>query len=287
MLLEFSCSNHKSIKDKIVFSLIAGSDNTFEEYLKVYDSFKVLRSAAIYGANGSGKSNFISALSFVCRLVATSINNQPGQGVFQARHKLSAPDTPSEYAIQFIHDEIRYAYGFSIVKNKIKNEYLYYFPKGKQVKIFERDGNNIKPGDRYKSDFELSTTILKDNRLFLSCAANYSNVKEIEGAFFFFAKEIVIYDPMLNNWTEYSISLMQENDQMKKLFVNILQALGTGIKDIRVKLEKVSLAEISNDNLFPAEIRNLIGNNDVNKVEAKVIYDDFYAKNHGKIIKSP
>jgi hypothetical protein len=34
-------------------------------------------------------------------LVSNSINHQPGQGVFQARHKLSAEETPSEYSIQF------------------------------------------------------------------------------------------------------------------------------------------------------------------------------------------
>lgn len=54
MLLEFKCSNHKSIKEKVVFSLIAGTDNTSEELLKKFDNFRVLRSAIIYGANGSG-----------------------------------------------------------------------------------------------------------------------------------------------------------------------------------------------------------------------------------------
>ncbi len=275
MLLEFSCSNHKSIKDKVTFSLLAGSDNTFEEHLKVHDSFRVLRTAVIYGPNGSGKSNFLSAIAFVSSLVATSINNQPGQGVFQARHKLSEPGSPSEFAVQFMHDEIRYAYGFSVVQNKIDNEYLYYFPKGRQVKIFERDGITVKPGDRYKSAFDISTTILKDNRLFLSCAANYSNVKEIEDAFIFFTREIVVYNPTINNWTEYSVSLMQENAQVKDLFVKILQSLGTGIKDVKVRMEKVDLSELPQETMLPEAIRSLIGNTDVNKVDAKVMYDDF------------
>lgn len=34
MLLEFRCSNHRSIKEEIKFSMIAGSDNTSEEFLK-------------------------------------------------------------------------------------------------------------------------------------------------------------------------------------------------------------------------------------------------------------
>lgn len=84
MLLEFKCSNHKSIKEKVSFSMIAGSDNTSEELLKEFGSFRILRSAIIYGANGSGKSNFISALAFMCDLVSNSINHQPGQGVFKS-----------------------------------------------------------------------------------------------------------------------------------------------------------------------------------------------------------
>ena len=90
MLLEFKCSNHRSIKEKVSFSMIAGSDNTSEELLKKFGNFRILRSAVIYGANGSGKSNFISALSFMKDLVSNSINHQPVQGVSQARHKLSA-----------------------------------------------------------------------------------------------------------------------------------------------------------------------------------------------------
>lgn len=83
MLLEFKCSNHKSIKEEVSFSMIAGSDNTSEELLKKFGSFRILRSAVIYGANGSGKSNFINALAFMCDLVKNSINYQPGQGVFR------------------------------------------------------------------------------------------------------------------------------------------------------------------------------------------------------------
>lgn len=47
---------------------------------------------------------------------------------------------------------------------------------------------DIKPGDKYKNAFEVSKSILKENRLFLSCAANYTNIREIENAFLFFGK---------------------------------------------------------------------------------------------------
>ena len=275
MLLEFRCSNHSSIKEEVKFSMVAGSDKASEELLKEYGTFKVLRSAIIYGANGSGKSNFINALSFMRDLVSNSINYQPGQEVHQVPHKLCSEETPSEYHIQFVKNEIRYAYGFSVKKNSILNEYLYYFPAGRQVKIFERDKKDIKPGDRYKNAFGVSISILKENRLFLSCAANYSNVQEIEDAFMFFSSDVVVYNPEINNWTEYSIELMQKNQMIKKVFVDILQALGTGVKDVKVKLEKVKLADIQKEMPLPDVLQNLIGSQEANRIEAKVVYEKF------------
>ena len=65
MLLEFSCSNHRSVRDRILFSALAGADDAHEENLISFAKYRVLRSALIYGANGSGKSNVIDAISFV------------------------------------------------------------------------------------------------------------------------------------------------------------------------------------------------------------------------------
>ena len=65
MLLEFSCSNHRSIREEVFFSMIAGKDTAQEERTEEFDGVKVLKAAVMYGANGSGKSNFIDAVSFV------------------------------------------------------------------------------------------------------------------------------------------------------------------------------------------------------------------------------
>lgn len=273
MLLEFKCSNHRSIKEEVKFSMVAGSDNTSEEILKEFGNLRVLHSAIIYGANGSGKSNFISALSFMRDLVSNSINYQLGQKILQIPHKLSTWETPSEYNIQFVKNDVRYAYGFSIRQSLIQDEYLYYFPKGRQVKIFERNGMEVKPGDRYKGSLDVSVSILKENRLFLSCAANFSNVKEIEEAFMFFNKDIVIYNPDLNMWTKYSIytiAVMQNNVSMKRALVKALQAFGTGIKDLKVNFVD-----------FPQEMQsldlleNLSSLPETDKIEVRVVYDKF------------
>ena len=53
MLLQFSCSNHTSIKETITFSMIASKCSGDSSKLKKYNGVDVIRIASIYGANGS------------------------------------------------------------------------------------------------------------------------------------------------------------------------------------------------------------------------------------------
>lgn len=275
MLLEFKCSNHRSIKDKITFSMIAGNDKTHEESLIEFGDVKVLRSAAIYGANGSGKSNFLSALSFMQNLVINSIKLQPGQTVFQDLHKLSGDEDSSSYSIQFVKKNVRFAYGFSLKHHLVQDEYLYSFPSGQQTKIFEREGMDIMSGDEYEKSFAVSLNVLKKNRLFLSCAANYSQVKVVEDAFTFFSNDVVFYNPESNNWTEYSINAIQNNADIKAKFIDMLQSLGTNVKDIKLKIEKVKFNEIPQTIYLPDSLKKMIESSKGNKIEARIVYDNF------------
>lgn len=271
MLLEYTCSNYKSIKDRVLFSLLADKDiSSHTQNTVLYDNKKILKSAVIYGANGSGKTNFLNSMKFMKLLVATSIRKQPGEGIPQLSHKLSASNVPTVFTAQFIRHGIRYSYGFSVLHNMIDGEYLYYFPKKRLVKIFERDGMNIIPGNRYKNSFDVSQSILKENRLFLSCAANYTNIKEIEEAFLFFVEDVVIYDNNENDWTGSSIHLMRENKVIKHKFISLLQEFGTGIQNISSKTEKVKIATEP----LPDEIKKFLPKI-ANRITIKVDYGKF------------
>ena len=72
MLLEFTVGNFLSFKDKKTFSLEAGSISEHNDNVVKEGKYKVLRSAVIYGANSSGKSNFIKALEFMVATVKNS-----------------------------------------------------------------------------------------------------------------------------------------------------------------------------------------------------------------------
>ncbi|VVH66453.1 hypothetical protein BSPLISOX_1109, partial [uncultured Gammaproteobacteria bacterium] len=67
MLLEFSVTNFRSIKEKQTLSLLKTKKNELENNftaipLSTGKNLDVLNSAVIYGANASGKSNLIKAL---------------------------------------------------------------------------------------------------------------------------------------------------------------------------------------------------------------------------------
>lgn len=239
MLLEFSCSNHKSIRKDVLFSALAGTDTTKIEDTKEFGKYRVLKSAVIYGANGSGKSNFLDAISFVKNLVLNSIHHQPGQGIRQVPFKTEGYEVPSVYKIQFVIDNIRYVYQFSLKQMLVEDEYFYFFPNGKQKKVFERHGDTFTAGRSYRGKFDSCKDVLKPNRLMLSCAANFSTVHEVEEAYQFFRDDIVIYgDNLQDNWMNYSLHAIDSNAALKNAVITFMQELGMGVKDIAIKIDQ-------------------------------------------------
>ncbi|MFR1563384.1 MAG: AAA family ATPase [Anaerotignum faecicola] len=276
MLLEFACSNHKSIRDEVLFSALASKDNTFEEKTKEISGGRVLKSAIIYGANGAGKSNLIDAIAFVKNIVINSINHQPGQGIRQIPHKLDGFKKDSTYRIQFIVQNVRYVFGFSLRNMLVSDEYLYYFPNNRQTKIYERSGETFSAGNKFRGKFNTCKDVLKPNRLLLSCAANFSAVKEISDAYSFFNDELVVYDPTNQyNWMNYSLYQMNTNPKMKQSVLNFLSELGTGIRDIQVMIDEKELESSELPPFLSDEFKALLLQNNVNAITARVCYDKF------------
>ena len=276
MLLEFACSNHKSIRSEVLFSTLAGKDNTFEDRTYEAAGVRVLKAAVIYGANGSGKSNFIDAISFVKNLVMNSINHQPGQGIRQLPHKLDGFEKESTYKIQFVTKGIRYVFGFSLKNMLVSEEYLYYFPNNRQTKIFERSGDAFSAGSKFRGKFSSCKDVLKPNRLLLSCAANFSSVQEVADAFTFFSNELVVYGPgNQDDWMNYSLYQMNKNPKMKAAVIAFLAELGTGIKDIQVSIDQKKLESAELPPFLSDEFKAILLQNNVDAITAKVKYESF------------
>ena len=276
MILEFACSNHKSIRGEVLFSTLAGKDNTYVDRTYNAAGNKVLKAAVIYGANGSGKSNFIDAISFMKNLVMNSINHQPGQGIRQFPHKLEGFDKESSYRIYFITKGIRYVFGFSLKNMLVTEEYLYYFPNNRHTKIFERSGESFSTGSKFRGNFSACKEVLKPNRLLLSCAANFSSVQAVMDVFAFFVNELFVCSPgNQDNWMNYSLYQMNNNPKIKTAVIAFLSELGTGIKDIKVSIDYKKIETTELPPFLSDESRAFLHMNKVDSITAKVKYDNF------------
>jgi len=144
MLVEFTVNNFKSIKDSIKFSMITSTkdgSNTFD----VRD-YKLLSSAIIYGANASGKSNFLRAMAFMSRFVLNRFK------ILQSTDRLphepfrlcsETEDSSSLFEIVFFIDDVKYRYGFEMDNETIYSEWLFADEKGKEAKLFIRDIEDV------------------------------------------------------------------------------------------------------------------------------------------------
>lgn len=257
MLLEYRCSNYKSIKDEVLFSMSASSDTEHSDKLIDFKKLKINKATAIYGANGSGKSSLLESCLFLTSLVSNK-PSQPGDKILVIPHALSAIDEPTEFLIHFERKGIRYVYGISVTEDRVEKEFLYHFKVGRKAKIFDRVGEEYTFGTKYKSDLNKALSFQKENRVFLNTAANFTNNEDITNAFLFFKEDLVVNSPsFMNNWREYSFNMINKNPEFKKKVVTAFNNLGIDIKDIKTESFNIPLHDELVENI-PADIKEII-----------------------------
>ncbi|MGQ3087162.1 AAA family ATPase, partial [Flavobacterium sp.] len=170
MILEFTVGNFLSFKDKKTLSLEAGRIKELKDNVITVDKYKVLRSATIYGANSSGKSNFIKALDFMVTTIKRSskLNSTDKLNIQPFLLSTETEDQPSFFEILILEDNIRYRYGFELDNDKIHSEWLYVLlEKSKNEDLyFIRTLEGIGVADAFKEASGLEDKT-RDNALFL------------------------------------------------------------------------------------------------------------------------
>lgn len=239
MIIETSVENYLSIKNKATLSLDSSSSKKLMGNLaEISKDQKLLKTAVIYGANASGKSNIIKSVFFIWNMVKNSHLFNIDVKIPRIPFKLDKDflDKPSKFEITFIHKNIKYKYGFSCDNDKFIEEYLYYWPKGRESKIFSRKNSKDFEFTVDKKQQELMKSQTNDNVLYLSRATQlgYNATKE---AYDFIVNNLVInYSPA---WGDITIKKIHEDGELKKKVIDILQKADFGgIVDINVVKDK-------------------------------------------------
>lgn len=250
MLVEFRVENFRSLRDEQVFSLVASKDkslkdtHTLETGLKAAPS--LVRSAAIYGANASGKSNLIKALQYMRGVVMESATIiQPGQTYAVQPFRLDAESAkqPTQFEVTFILDGVRYQYGFAMTAQRIVSEHLLVYKAFKPQRWFDRHFDESTGKDVYdfgpglKGPKNLWEGATRPNALFLSMAVQL-NSEALRPVFGWFADGLVILNEQAQVGPQVSIQMLKQAEGRKQI-CDFLSAADISIADIEVVTRKV------------------------------------------------
>lgn len=236
MILEFSVKNFLSFKEKVTFSMIANSNKELNDNYVEIGGNKVLKSAAIYGANASGKSNLFKILTLVVLMLRSSNSVDINAKLPLIPFKLDkgSVNKPSEFEIKFILDETRYVYGFIADKDKIYDEYLYYYPNGRETKIFDR--TNINEYSYTQKDEKILREIEAknaQNKFFLATATNW-NFDKTKATYNFLTNGIGTCNN-LEILKNMAYKMYETNpDYLKDFAIDFLQKADFNIEDYQI-----------------------------------------------------
>ena len=243
MLVSFAVTNWKSIRDEICISSIAEDYEVRNETiprLKSNDS-KLVPFLSLYGANASGKSNFVDALSFARDMVVEGVRTKSTIPIVRFLLDKESMKRPSTFKFEMLVNETVYGYEFTVSEREILHEKLTDLTDYDNEKIlFNRNQNR----DKFKVSKEFDSELMKfafrttrDNQLFLNSSVS-SNIDTFSHIFDWFNMSLLIYTPDSTFLPMHMLA--DENNPLSQKMSQMLDYLDTGIvglKNIEVPTE--------------------------------------------------
>ncbi len=246
MLIGFSFKNFASFRQETVFSMLASKGTEYIETNSFeYGNERLLKSALIYGPNGSGKTNWIKALKFMQQMVFRSVidkNMLKKNDTFKFYDKSNLEETMFE--VSFIQSGIIYEYGFSILNEEIVEEWLYRKIKRRSL-LFKRnspDWKDIKLYGEMKKAEKIKDFTRKDS-LFLTAATMF-NIQITEDISEWFSNLYILGGNF--NTPALTLEYMENSNKNKNKILEQLKIADLGIQDFTYKLEDL---DVNNDHL--------------------------------------
>ncbi len=258
MLIKFIAKNIFSFKEETEFNLFPNKTQRLPHHKVTHSNIEFLRLSAVYGANGSGKSNLIKAISLLESIVE---EGKLIDGVDEIKFRLSndSINIPISLGIEFYAKSKIYYYSITFEKGIIFNEYLAESNKDSDILIFERTNeNNIQSivffeGYTKNAKNKLFVEVLaekliqKDELLLSFLSTKYEKeFIDVKIACEWFETTLVIVKP---DAKPSGIAHILDTNSDLKEFANVfIPSLNTGINKIHVEKEKIEDLERGDKN---------------------------------------
>lgn len=155
MIREFWVKNYLSIRDKQELSFLAKGPAS-ELVTEVSEGVFLYKLGVLYGPNASGKSNMLTALNEVFRLLILP-KSDTAQKIRGCIPFALTKDEPTQMHVSFYANDIRYDYDVAFNDTYILSEHLYYYPNKSKSLFYERrfTGDNVQAEIKFGSSLKL------------------------------------------------------------------------------------------------------------------------------------
>lgn len=225
MLIRLSINNFLSFRDEVEFSMLATREKQHAErvFADQARELRILPVAAMYGGNGSGKSNFYKTLEFIRDLVLHPSQN-PDERIPVRSFRLDGKSErlPSRFAIEVLAPDGRvYRYSIVVTGERVHEEKLEFVGLSGTKLIYFRDSDHaFQPGDWFQESLpveEREFLVFKardtlPNQLLLASLRG-RNIRHVDG---------------IINWFKDGLQLMTPNTVFKQLEISLSAIQGLG-----------------------------------------------------------
>ncbi len=264
MLIRFSFKNFKSFKNETVLDMEATSLKEHDYNLVKTDQIHLLKVAAIYGANASGKTNVLQAFEYMKKRILVSDDSKKSSAIDEDNiYSFMINNEPISMEVEILAKNNKiYKYGFDVLKDHILSEWLYVKKINKFYPIFEREENNID----MKANKISKIVNIDERTLFLNI---YSKIDKDQEDFnhvydwFVNANYLDLGNPRFEDFinTRISLKILSDNKYKKELlkFIKTFDPGIEGIKTTPYSIEKIQ----DNNNIVKVELIHRGENNEL------------------------
>jgi AAA15 family ATPase/GTPase len=251
MIIEFTVGNFLSFKEKKTLSLKATSITEYKDSTFTFGKNKLLKSVVLYGANSSGKSNLIKAMSIMKLIVMTSVEKSSisKNKVIPFLLNTETENQPSFFEVIFLIGKTKYRYGFELDSAIIHGEWLFELKGKNEIPLFIREKDGIGITDDFEEGDGLESKT-RDNALFLSVTDQFNGI--VSGKIIkWFNNWATISGLRHENYQGLTFSLLEKKKSKAKL-LDFFKDLDLGFNEIKLRKEKFKKHFLPGD--LPSEI---------------------------------
>ena len=256
MLIQFNFKNYKSFRDEVSLDLSAARIKEHENHVVDIANDKLLKVAAIYGANASGNSNIYDAFEYMTYYVAESfnfgdekdsrwkkVNNYPEATPFLFDEKSRYNETTFEvfYVDNAENSGKIYQYGFSLKKNEVVEEWMY--SKAKTARnnyrtvFYRKKGEELEMNGFSKNHMENIKASLNQETLIVSLGSRLKIPKLKKVRDWFLNNDVLDFGNPTENFIRSKVlpEGFVDNKEVQKNVVKYFASFDESIQDFNIE----------------------------------------------------